>query len=285
MSITETITQRIEDIPMLPIVVTQLLRIIEDDDHSLRDVVKIVENDTTLTAKVLRISNSAVFYRGQAITTLNRAIMQLGERMVVGVAIGACSARIFNRPLWGYLSSAESFWNHSLRAGVAARRVSEYVVKGISGDLAFTAGLLHDIGKSVISELLQDKSVKIIDQRNGGVEDYLEAEKSAIGIDHSEVGYAVANHWRLPPEICSVIRHHHYPGKTDDEVRELAYAVHLGDIITMLGGYGTGTDSLAYRLDENYNTHIKLDKQDFSRLIINVQDEFTAIKDSIFGEV
>jgi putative nucleotidyltransferase with HDIG domain len=282
-NLTETIAKRVNNVPMLSTVVTRLLMIIEDEEHSVRDVVNIVQNDASLTAKVLRISNSAVFSRGQPIETLNRAILHLGEKMVMGIAIGACSAKIINKPLKGYISSSDEFWDHSLRTAVASRLASEYSREPVSSDIAFTAGLLHDIGKSVLSEFLEERSGNIIELYSSQEDDYIAAEKYLLGIDHAAVGFAIAKHWKLPIEIANIIKHHHSPAKAKPEYRYLAYVVHLGDIIAMLGGAGTGADNLAYKIDEKYINFINLNKYDFARLILSVQEEFGVIKDSVFG--
>ncbi len=281
---TVSISDRIKEMPMLSVVASRLLELTGGDDHSLQDVAKIVENDAYLTTRVLRVVNSAAFAPIEPIHTVSKAIVYLGEKMVVGIAIGACSAKIFKNPLSGYEAAAGALWEHSLRTAIAAREIASYTKKVISSNLAFTAGLLHDIGKSVISEFLHgnvDEMVNMCDE--GRVENFLKAERNTIGTDHAEVGCELATHWHLPESLATVIRYHHEPNKSDDKYRPLVYAVHVGDLLAMMGGTGTGADSLSYTIDENYLEFIDINKDHLARVLLKVQEEFSRTKESILG--
>jgi putative nucleotidyltransferase with HDIG domain len=284
MSIHNTIIQRVTDMPMLPVVVSRLLEIIGDESHSTTDIVRVVENDPSLTTRVLRVANSAAFFRGNPISTLGRAIGHLGEKMVVDIAVGSCTVQMLNRPLRGYDSALGELWDHSLCTAISAREITHLAQNGASPDLAFTSGLLHDIGKAVLSEFLEGNVEKITalwDRKQ--VQDYLEGEKDIVGTDHTEVGYEIAKHWRLPKPLCEVIKHHHHPDKTDKDNLKLVYIVHLGDIIAMMGGSGTGADAMAYRIDPEYQHYIPINKNDLSQLFLTVQERFQSTKSSILA--
>jgi putative nucleotidyltransferase with HDIG domain len=277
------ITDRINDLPPLPTVVHHLLTMMGREFHSMHDVVEIVENDLALTTKVLKVANSAAFSRGQAVTSLARAILHLGEKMVVSIAIGSCSPQIFNRPLEGYQSAAGELWDHSLRTAIATREIVQFHRQKISSDLAFTAGLLHDVGKAVLSEFLSGHAegmAAACDKRES--QSFLAAERQLLDTDHAQVGEAMARHWNLPDPLCSAIRHHHQPEDTPAGDQGLVYAVHVGDLLAMMGGAGTGVDALAYRMDPGYTQYLKLEINDLDRLFLIVQEEFADKKASIF---
>ena len=281
----EAITKQVASVPVLPQVVSRLLAIIGGHDHSLHDMVKIVETDASLAARVLRVANSAAFFRGQTVDTLSKAILNLGEKLVAGIAIGSCTTKLFNHPLDGYESEAGDLWDHSLRTAIAARETASFASKKISTDLAFTAGLLHDIGKAIISEFLNGYTEEITNQCDiGQVEDFVAAEKGLVGTDHAEVGFALARHWNLPDPICTSIKNHHYPKRADEENQELVYVVHIGDILAMLGGTGTGADTLAYKMDEGYERYFKLEKDDVLQLLLFVEEEFSRTKTAVFAK-
>ena len=269
---------------MLSAVASRLLEISGDQDHSVMDVGRIVENDAFLTSRVLRVANSAAFSPIEPIQTVSKAVAYLGEKMLIGIAIGSGSAKVFKTALDGYESKAGELWEHSLRTAIASRELAEYAVEDLASNIAFTAGLLHDIGKSVISEFLEGNArnlTALCDE--GSVEDFLAAERSAIGTDHAQVGYELANHWRLPPTLCAAIRYHHHPWKGEEELRTLLYAVHLGDIVAMLGGVGTGADAFAYKIDNNYDKYIRIGKEDLSHLLLKVESEFSKTRKFVFG--
>jgi putative nucleotidyltransferase with HDIG domain len=280
MSIAEKIAKRIEEKPIPSMVAFQLLKVIEDEDHSLKDVVQLVENDASLTSEVLKMANSAAYYRGEPVTTVNRAVLLMGEMMVVGVAICASTSIVFHSPLEGYESAAGEMWDYSLRSAIASRELARFAKKPVQPGLAFTAGLLHDIGKSVISDFLVGSTQDLIDGTGNG-HDYLEGERKLTGTDHAEVGYALGKHWGLPESLCVAIRDHHAPLKSDDEFRTLVYVVHLGEIFSMIGGNGTGADTLAYKVDPDYENYVSFSKKDFEGLLLKIEEDFESIKNAI----
>lgn len=281
MNVLECIARRVEEKPLPSRIAFELLHIIEDENHSLKQIIALVENDAALTTEVLKLANTAAYRRGEPASTLSRAMLLMGEMMVVGVAICASSSIIFNCPLNGYDSSADEMFDHSLRSAIAAREVARFARKKINPGLAFTAGLLHDIGKTVISEFLEGRTMELTKAcEEGEVADYLQAEKSVLGTDHADVGFMLARQWHLPDTLAFAIRDHHQPASTEEAYRTLVYTIHLADLISMMGGAGTGADSLAYTLDERYEEYLEVGKDDFAILLMKVQEDFVSIKQS-----
>lgn len=284
MIITYSIAEKIKEMPMLSVVASKLLELTGNDEHSIQDIVRIVENDPYLTSRILRVVNSAAFSPMEPIVTVSKAIVFLGEKMVTGIAIGSCSAKVFKNPLDGYEAAAGALWEHSLKTAISARELSAFLKANISSNLAFTAGLLHDIGKSVISEFLHGSADRLVSMFDEGItEDFLGAEKDTVGTDHAEVGYELARHWRIPEPITVVIRYHHHPARAEGEYKPLVYSVHLADLLAMMVGADTGADSLAYTLDENYSNYIDISKDQLAKVLLRVQEEFSRTKESIIG--
>lgn len=284
MSMVEKISQRIKEQPLPSLVAFEILKTIENPDHSLKDVVRLVETDASLTSEILKMANSAAYYRGQPVTTVNRSVLLMGEMMVVGIAICVSTSIVFQKPLDGYESEAGEMWEHSLRAAIASRELAKLTNSKVNFGLAFTAGLLHDIGKSVISEFLEGNAREMTDLcESREAEDYLEAERRACGTDHSEVGYLLANHWGLPEALCLGIRDHHNPRNTVEQHKTLVYLVHLGDIISMLGGCGTGSDTLAYTIDDDYEKYVPIKKKQMDSLLLSVEEHFVDLKKTLMS--
>lgn len=278
------IKQKVVKIPTMPAVATRLMQIISLPQHSSREVVDLIKNDVSLTTRILRIANSAAFSRGQEIDTLNRAILHLGENMVVGIAIGSCASSLLNRGLHGYASAPGELWEHSLRCAIASKLLTPFGKGSGQTEQAFTAGLLHDIGKLVMSEFMEGSTEKIVEFTNSSNEtDYLDAEKALIGADHSEVGLMIAQHWGLPSPLPEVIKNHHRPSDYSGIHQELIYIIHLADMFAMMGGSGTGADSLTYKLDEGFHEFVDFQKQDFAKLLLQIEEEFYSTKLSLFS--
>jgi len=282
MSMIEQITQRIKEQPLPSLAAFEILKTIEDEDHSMKSVVRLVENDASLTSEVLKMANSAAYYRGQPVTTVGRAVLLMGEMMVVGVAICVSTSIVYQKPLDGYDSPEGELWDHSLRSAIACRELAKFTKGKVNPGLAFTSGLLHDIGKSVISEFLVGSTEEMTDSCTGtDAADYIEAERRAVGTDHCEVGYLLAQRWGLPEMLCLAIRDHHHPAKTENEYKALVYTVHLGDIISMLGGGGTGSDSLAYTVDNDYEKYLNIQQDELGGILLKVGEDFAELKETL----
>ncbi len=274
----------VKAVPMLSASASRLLQITAQADHDLIEVINLVKTDANLTARVLKIVNSAAFGLINKITSIDRAISYLGERIIVSIAIGDCAGKLFDKELSGYEAAGGDLWKHDLRAAIAAREVVVQSGVDLSSELAFTAGLLHDIGKALISDYLQGtvpEAIELISTEDSI--DYLAAEEKLIGFDHTRAGYELAKEWKLPDELAEVILHHHEPAKANEEYRKLVYAVHLGDNIAMLGGFGTGADSMRYKLDPHYMDDIKISPNTLASIMLAVDMEFEKIEESLTG--
>ncbi len=269
-------------VPLLSPSANRLLQLTAQEDHDLIDIVNLVKTDAKLTARVLKVVNSAAFGLLSNITSIDRAISYLGERIIVSIAIGDCAAKLFDKELAGYEATGGDLWRHDLRTAIAAREVVTQSDADISPDLAFTAGLLHDIGKALISDYLQGTApaaIQMITTEDSG--DYLAAEAAMVGFDHTQAGYELAKVWQLPEALVEVIRYHHQPSQATEANRALVYAVHLGDSIAMLGGFGTGSDSLQYRLDLAYTDYLTLSPNTLANVMLTVDTEFTKLQESL----
>lgn len=280
----EELLKIVKAVPMLSPSASRLLQLTAQPEHELGDIIDLVKTDAHLTARVLKIVNSAAFGLMSKITSIDRAIAYLGERIVVSVAIDDCAGKLFERELSGYEAGSGALWQHDLRTAIGAREVVKQSGAEINAELAFTAGLLHDIGKALISDYLQGRvpeAVALLSEADSF--DYLSAEEKLIGFDHTRAGYELALAWQLPPELTEVIRYHHEPAQAAAEYRPLVYAVHLGDNIAMLGGYGTGSDSMRYKLDQKYSDYIHINANTLASIVLTVDSEYQKLQESFTG--
>jgi putative nucleotidyltransferase with HDIG domain len=283
--INEKILAAIEKTPLIPVSTVQLVNICNDPDHSLKDVIQIVKHDAALTANILRIVNTAAFSRGNAIDTIDRAVSLLGGDIIVGMALSEAAGPIFKKELSGYGGHKNALWGHDLRTAIASKKIAEKSAEEINTDVAFTAGLLHDLGKAILSDFLQDSTEKILAAiDNGEYADYPTAEKEILGVDHAHIGYLMVKRWNLAEPILAAILHHHNPSAAAPEMRPIVYAVHLGDLIAMMSGRGTGADTMHCSLDADYINYINLNENDLSILILDVEEEYKILKSTLFDQ-
>lgn len=269
------VRQKIADLPQLSGSASHLLALEQDEEHSLADIVNIIKNDAVLTSRVLKVVNSAAFARSVEIHAIDRAVSLLGEDLVVSTALNEAAGLLVGKQLVGYASEEGGLWRHNLKTALAAKILAGKARQAVNPELAFTCGLLHDLGKAVISDYLQQTAGKIrqaIEQ--GKFPDYLAAERAILGIDHAEAGYQLCTRWQLPSPLPEACRYHHHPAAAPAPWQTLLYVIHLADIVAMLSGVSTGADALQYKLDREYEKYIELDETGLAQVMLAVEREF-----------
>jgi putative nucleotidyltransferase with HDIG domain len=284
MTIQAEIVSKVHELQPLSASSSELVALMGKPDHDLRSIIRIVECDAALTARVLRVANSAVFATAEPVTSISRAVSYLGEKVILAIALDVCMGSVLRRPLEGYEGRSNGLWEHNLRTALGAREVARLARHHINADVAFTGGILHDIGKAVLSEFLDGSAPEIIariDARRTA--DYVSAEREITGTDHCAVGYEIARFWNLASPLPEIIRFHHFPAKSREEVKRLVYAVHLGDIMAMMAGAGTGSDDFKYSFDSGFSDYFEISHKEVEKMMCDVELEFQKTKSSILG--
>lgn len=246
MSIATEIVQRIETIGTVPTAVAQVFGLINDPKTSMADFERVVRPDVGLTANLLRCANSAYYRASREITSVRDAIARMGMRRVFEVAAGASFARAVPAVLTGYGTTAVSYWEHSVAVAVLADRIGREA--GFTyPDLAFTAGLLHDLGKIVVSGWL-DANPALRVPAAGLVT--LELERELMGATHAEFGEALCLKWNLPRDIGGAARWHHAAGDAPSAtLRYLSTVVQVADQAAHGAGFGEGLGAQELELE------------------------------------
>jgi putative nucleotidyltransferase with HDIG domain len=245
----------LEGLPTLPSVATSLISMTQSPQTSATDVGELISKDQALTSRVLKLVNSAYYGFPKQITTVNHAVVILGFNRVKNIVLAASVFGMKNlrRPR-GF--DAPAFWKHSLGTAVASRSLARALGRG-EAEEAFVCGLLHDIGKLVLSQLCTEEYERCLEMAaaDGGL--LREAEEMVLGLDHAEVGAWLAERWKLPPGVQAAIRYHHATANVRKE-REAALVTHLGDIFARALQVGSGGDPTIPRIGVSVAADLKL---------------------------
>lgn len=190
------------DLPALPAALLDLLALVGSEDVDIDELCARISVDMALTAKVLRLANSA-FYGGRgAVTSVDAAMARVGLRMVKGI-VGAAAASSTIKPPVCRGFDFIAFWRHGVATATAAQMLAFSV--GADPSTAFTSGLLYRIGQLVLAAQVPVEFAETIAHRvaNGG--DALLIERAVLGVDHAVVGARIATHWRLPAAIVEAL--------------------------------------------------------------------------------
>ncbi|MFM9872905.1 MAG: HDOD domain-containing protein [Fimbriimonadaceae bacterium] len=245
----EQIVSKTTDLPTIPAAAIKVMRETQSASSSAASVAKIIVTDQALSARVLRLANSAFYGLSRRIVDLPEAVVVLGMKSVKNLALVAGTYPWMQRPVTGYCLGPAEMWRHAFGTAVASQIIARVSGKS-SEDVAFTAGLLHDIGKVALSVWIENKMGAILLYAGREEISFDEAERRVLGYDHCQVGYHLATNWNLPEEICEAALHHHTPVQATSH-KGIVDCVHVGDYICSAMGFGLGGDGMLYRFDES----------------------------------
>lgn len=230
----------------LPEICIRVNTALEDPNHTSKALGEIIAHDPALTARILRIVNSAYYNFPNKVELVSRAISIIGEDDLRGLVLATSALEVFNT-IPNQLLNMELFWQHSVFTGIVARLLSRQC-NILHGERLFIAGLLHDIGKLILYYKEPDSSQDILlkaSDSNGLIHT---AEKDLLGFTHADVGAALMNAWQLSDGLHTIIMHHHTPLDAEDFQTETAI-VHIANAIVNALSPDTPIDE--HMLDES----------------------------------
>ena len=206
----------------------RLLLLLEDVEANADALADLIRVDPGLTADVLRVCNSATYALTYRAENIQQAILRIGFREVQRILMSVIMSPALKNPQNTYSSPQTDLWNHSLAAAVAGQSIAS--TAGIDSDLAFTAALLHDIGKVVLSHAVPNEASSAQAAALEKNQPLYLAERAILKTDHAAVGARLLERWGFPRNISAAVRFHHEPDKAKEEPR-LASCVCLANVL------------------------------------------------------
>ncbi len=196
------------NLPPVPHVAAKMMELVGNEDTSVRDLQKVISADQALTARILKMANSVFYSFDQKISTLSHAIVILGFRAVQSMAIAASSRSLFVKKGAQFGLKEKLLWEHSIGVGMACRQVAR-TVGYEQEETAFIVGLLHDIGKAVLNQVIPKKYARIVENVYNEGKSFAQVETEMLGFDHSHIGALIAQKWNFDWEMVETIAYHH----------------------------------------------------------------------------
>ena len=269
------IIERTQALPASAGTLADLSRLLRSENTGVNDIERVIRPDISLTANLLRLANSAYFGLRRKVTSVRQAIALLGSDRVFELASSAWFCSVLPERIPGYDVSAKSLWIHSVAVGVLCEQLAA-AAHCPSPDFAFTAGLMHDVGKLVIGTLLVDKIDGVLVDIHQNNRSFIEAEHRALGMDHAEVGEILCDMWGLPPNLVWAAGCHHAPNTAPPGAdQSLIDLIHLADGLAHSLGFGYDVGELARSVDGNA----------LDRLLITSNAVDRAVNDSVLNQI
>jgi putative nucleotidyltransferase with HDIG domain len=236
--------ENVDYLPPVPRNLNQLIELLNQPDIDIDQVVELVQYDPALTAQVMRLCNSAYFGSASPAADLHEATTRLGFNEIFQLVTALSTASLMRPPQKGYGIEPAELWKHSVTAALVGKLIA--VERDDNASIVFTACMLHDLGKIVLSRGLEARYDEVLAETKRGQIPMLIVERNLLGFDHADVGGRLLERWRFPAELVQAVRFHHDPAQAPGHKRLAAYA-YIGNMVACFMGYGCGHHALGLR--------------------------------------
>jgi putative nucleotidyltransferase with HDIG domain len=236
----QRIIQDLGQIPTMPTIAAKVMQIVNDPHSNAEDVAKFISRDVALTSKVLRLANSAFYGIPRTISSVNSAIVILGFNTIRSLVLSASVLKMFPAKAGAAALDRKAFWKHSFMVGIASRMVAQIYRKKklVDMETAFSAGLLHDIGKIVLDQYSNEEYAPVLKAAREKGEPMFMMEKAMMGMSHADVSGMLVDKWQMPNELKGPIVNHHTPFE-DKASQDMACIVHYANHLCHEKGSGS----------------------------------------------
>lgn len=239
--------QQITQLPTIPVVAQQILKLVHDERTSVDKLSNIIENDPPISAKILSVANSAFFGYKATTKTIHNAILRIGFTNVKDIAVGVSLMTVFEERGGGPRAfDYQRIFNHSVTVGAIAQLISKDLKLKFSDEI-FMTGILHDLGYLVLNKYFPDTYMQVL-----GVfektKDLLGAEESVFDFTHADIGAWLAEKWKLPESVLDAVLYHHKPSLAMRNVDRVA-VIHIADYVVSKGLFSVISENPNYPLD------------------------------------
>lgn len=224
------------DIPSLPTVAMKVLQLMNNDYSSINELEKIIVHDQAFSTRLLRIANSPYYGRGRSIDTISTAIIVIGFNTMKNLVVAASLKDIHRK--FGLFE--QRLWEHSLGVSIAASIIA-METKLIQSEEALVAGLIHDVGKTVLNNSLPEQYSVVVEKVYEEGLPFIKVEDEILGFNHCNVGGLIARKWKLPKNLEVVIEYHHsetFPAFEDSNFETFCEIIRIADAVCLNMGIG-----------------------------------------------
>ncbi|MBU0986955.1 MAG: HDOD domain-containing protein [Proteobacteria bacterium] len=225
----DEILNSIHHVRPIPQIALKMARMINDQDYNMSKIAGEIKQDQVLSAKVIQLCNSAFIGLKKKIHSIDRALVLLGEKLLLQLLITASLEMFLSDSSQGYSLCKGGLYQHALGTAIASEELAKLTGKA-SPEIAYTAGLLHDIGKIVLDQFIVSAHTFFYRRTMVDGIELCKVEKEKLGLTHPQAGGLLAETWSLPEKLTDVIRHHHFPEKAEVD-SELTHLVYIADLL------------------------------------------------------
>ena len=235
--VVDLIRYRTTSLPTLPVVVNNIVEVARSETTSAQDLAKFISNDQAISARVLRVANSVYYGMSQKIDSISRAIIVIGFREILSLALGTGIISALSKNGDEVPIDMTELWKHSIGVGFAAKNIAKKT-RNVVEESAVLIGLLHDIGKIIFGLYFPKEYAEVLKRTAEEGTPLHKIEKSILGLDHAEMADLLMKQWNFPPNIIQPVRYHHNPCECPKDQGSMAMAVNAANVVCRQSGIG-----------------------------------------------
>ena len=255
----------IESVRPIPQVALKVLRIIQEGSYDIDKIAEEVRKDQVISAKTIQLCNSAMFSKRQDVASLDHALVFLGRERFLKMVISAAVESYYSQFGNGYSLCKGGLYHHAVGTALVAEKIA-LMTGNVVPAIAYTAGLLHDIGKVVLDQYIAGAYPLLYREFQDHPSELIEAEHRILSMDHTITGEALAQNWSLPDILTEVIRFHHQPEKSTCD-RVLTTTVYLADLLMSRFHSGLELERMGTGNLIDHLSHLGLSTEQFGALV------------------
>lgn len=277
----EKLVKETGSVSSLPSVCEKLNTAVNDPTCSSNKIAKIISDDASLSARLLKIANSALYGFPSKIDGVSRAVTIIGTKQLCDLTYATSVLQMF-KGIPDEIVNMKSFWLHSVACGLLARILATFLRED-NVERYFVSGLLHDIGKLIVFIKIPDEAKKIFDYSHENSSLGYDSEYKVLGFNHADIGGALLKQWKLPESIVESVRRHHKPSLAE-HYNIQASCVHVADLIANALQIGTSGERYVPKLDGKAWESLDLSEVVMSQVLKQFEWQFNDVIEFILPE-
>ncbi|MBD3344729.1 MAG: HDOD domain-containing protein [Chitinivibrionales bacterium] len=270
----QEIIKKSEELHPLPRSACKLAEVVASAKSSVDDIVTVIEYDQALTIDVLKFANSVFSSSNTPVSSIKNAVIRLGGARILEQIVARNVKNSISKPVPSYGYSEDELWRHSVASATAAEIMNSFVEISIEG-VAFTAALLHDIGKLVLGRNAGQAMMDRVWQRVVNEScTCAEAEYFVFGFTHADIGAEIMAQWKLPEIIITAVKYHH---SLDENVALETDCVRIANMVARSIGEGIGYEGMQLAVDSSIQERLGLSRENFEKLCASTKEKLDNI--------
>jgi len=264
-------------LPTLPVVINNIILTARSEKTSANDLANFIMNDQAISARVLKIANSAYYGMTKKIDSISRAIVLIGFSEIISLALGTGVFSALSQKGKDIRIDMAGLWKHSIGVEFAAKKVVNKTGVIINESTSLI-GLLHDIGKIIFSVYFPEEYAEVLEKTVNSQAPLYKTEKEILGLDHAEMAYLLMKQWNFPANIIQPVRYHHDPSACPKEQLDMAMVINVANFVCHQSGIGqSGNKNI--QQDDSALEKLGFSDQDIVTLAEELESERSQVED------